>query len=168
MSVNIEEVFEGFDTAEIVERLPDLPPMCRAVVALKSVELEESDEVGVYMALGFEVVESNNPDAVVGITYGKRINGLNKAKKKKLQWGRVRQFLGGLHNVPASDETQKWTQILSMLVKSPEKRKGWLFLVETGRETKTEDEKYTYIPVQFGPAPKDHPAMPAAQAKVFA
>lgn len=169
MAIDLEETFEGLDEAQVMERLPKFPPSGRFVVALRDLEIIQADKGGKTLIIAGKIAESSDPTVKVGQTYGQFLSGLDKHKKKAMQFGRIKQLLGALHNV-APDSAQKWLQILSMIIKNPEKRAGWLFVLETSAEQeKTENgNTYRFTPVNFSAAPAGHEAMPAAQAKLFA
>lgn len=162
---SFEDTYEGLDDAEVEERLPELPEDSDFVLELVKIEeFTARKPPGKALALSFKVIDSTSEKARKGQIYGKRLLGMTDPNRKKFQFGRVKQLIGGLHNIEPTS-TQKWVQILAAMVKT-QCRKGWLFSAQTGVKT-TSQGGHEYVPINFGPPPADAP-MPPKQAEKFA
>lgn len=162
---SFDDAFDGFDEAEVEERLPLLPQNGGFVLELAGLEqFTARKPAGPALAIKFKVVSSTVEGVRKGAMYGQRLLGLTDPNRKKFQFGRIKQLIGGIHNIDPQSN-QKWSQLLGAMIKTG-CRNGWIFSAETGPQTKSEGG-FDYVPINFGPPPADAD-MPEKQAKAFA
>jgi len=166
MSIDIDEALSGMDDAVVEDRLPGLEENGRYLLSFRKAKMFKGRRSGLTLGIDYTVVKSSNPRVVVDSHRNTRITALDNPDRQNMQFGRVRQFLGGMHFTDPGSK-QKWRSLLDKVCGQPEAFAGFLFCAETGPTTKS-DSGFTYIPINFSaPSDEDLDEMPARQRKLY-
>ncbi len=161
----MDDAFGGLDDAVVEDRLPGLEPSGKYLLAVNKLKLFKARKAGLTLGIDYRVVESSHPAVVVGSARNTRLTGLDNPDKQSMQFGRIKQLLGGMFNQDPTSK-QKWRALLDQLIAKPAAHAEFLVSAETGPIEKTQGG-FSYMPIAFFPPPAGHSAMPAAQAKRF-